>query len=70
MAFRVYALAADIVPSNVNFWQSEELVAIWTSLHHFFESKIHPGIAADQVAIERFSIFELDQHGMALSGIE
>ena len=70
MVSRVCILATDIVPSDVNFWQSEKLVAIWTGLYHFFESKVHPGIAANQVAIEGFSIFELDQHGMALCGIE
>lgn len=70
MVSRVYIVATDIVPSDVNFWQSEELVAIWASLYHFFESKVHPGIAANQVAVEGFSIFELDQHRMALGGIE
>ena len=60
----------DVVSPHIDLGQSEEFIAIGTCLHHLFEGQIHPGVAVDQMTIQRFSILELDQHRMALGGIE
>ena len=59
-----------IVPSNITFRQPEELVALGARLHDFFQRQVHVGVAGDQVAVERFAVFELHQHWVALGGVE
>jgi len=40
-----------------------------TGLHNLLQSQVHPSVAIDQVSIERFSIFELYEHRVALGCI-
>lgn len=39
-------------------------------MHDLLEGEVHPRIAVDKVSIERLAILELDQHGVALGGVE
>lgn len=59
-----------IVPSDVNFRQAEELVPLGACLNHLAQSKIHPCIAADEMAVESFAILQFNKHRLALRGIE
>jgi hypothetical protein len=59
-----------IVSAHVALRQPEELVAVGTCLHDFFEGEVHVCVALDQVAVESFSVLELDEHGVALGGCE
>lgn len=60
----------DVISFDVDFWQTHEFISFRACLHDFFEGEVHPRIAHDQVSVERLSILQLDQHGVALSGIE
>lgn len=42
------------------------MITLGTRLHDFFQSDIHVGVAADEMAVESFAGFELDEHGVAL----
>ena len=59
-----------IISSDVDFGQSEKLVAFGTGLDDLFQCEVHPGVAVHEMAIERFAIFELYKHGMSLSSIQ
>ena len=59
-----------IIPSHIDLGKPEEFIAIGTGLHDFLECKVHPGIAIDEMAVERFPILEFNQHWGALGGIE
>lgn len=61
---------AYVVPSHVAFWQAVEFVAVGRGLDDFFEGDVHVGVAVDEVAVEGFAGFELDEHGFALGGGE
>jgi len=39
-------------------------------LHDFFEREVHVRVAVYQVAVECFAVFELDEHGVPLGGVE
>lgn len=56
-----------IVSSDIDFGQSEKLIAVWTGLDDLLQGQVHPGIAVDQVSIQRLAILEFDQHRLALS---
>ena len=59
-----------VISSHIDLGKSKELVAIWTGLHDFLQSKIHPGIAIDEMAVECFPILQFNQHWGALGSIE
>ena len=40
------------------------------SLNHLLQRQVHPGVAHDQMAVERLAILELDEHGVALGRVE
>ena len=58
--------AAYVVTPYIDFRQAEELVAVGARLHDFFQGEIHPGVAGDEVAVERLAVFELDEHRVPL----
>lgn len=60
----------NIIPSDINFRQSEKGGPLWICLDYFFQGEVHPSVAIDQMAVERFAILELDQHRVALSRIQ
>ena len=39
-------------------------------MDNFFQGEIHVVVAADEVTVERFAVFELDEHGVPLRGVE
>jgi len=41
-----------------------------TGLYNLFQRKVHPGVALDQMAVERFAVFQLNKHRVALGGIQ
>jgi hypothetical protein len=51
-----------VVAFDIDLWQLVKLVTIGRSLHNFTQNQVHPGVARNQVAVERFSVFEFDQH--------
>ena len=59
-----------VVTSHIDLRQSHELVAVRTRLYHFLQREVHPCVAVDEVAVERFAVFELDEHGVALGRVE
>jgi hypothetical protein len=56
-----------IVSSDIDLRQPEKLIAVWTGLDDFLQGQVHPGIAVDQVSVQRLAILEFDQHRLALS---
>lgn len=57
-----------VIPPHVAFRQSVELVAVWGGLHDFLQGDVHVRVAGDEVAVEGFAGFELDEHRFALGG--
>jgi hypothetical protein len=55
-----------IVPAHIDLRYAEEAVAVGTGLDDFFQDEIHPGVAADEMAVEGLAVFELDEHRVAL----
>lgn len=45
-----------------------KLVPVGGGLHDFLEGDVHVGVACNQMAVEGFAGFELDEHGFALGG--
>jgi hypothetical protein len=39
-------------------------------LYNFFQRKVHPGVALDEVAVERFAVLQLNKHRVTLGGIQ
>lgn len=39
-------------------------------LDHLLEGEVHPRVALDEVSVEGLAVLELDEHGVALSGVE
>jgi hypothetical protein len=68
--FQQSQVTTYVVSAHVALWQPEELVAVGTCLHDFFEGEVHVCVALDEVAVEGFAVLELDQHGVALGGSE
>lgn len=58
--------AAYIIPSDVTLGQAKEMITLGTRLYDFFQGDVHVGVAADEMAIESFAGFELDEHRVAL----
>lgn len=42
------------------------MITLGTRLYDFFQGDVHVGVAADEMAIESFAGFELDEHRVAL----
>lgn len=59
-----------VVAADVNFRQSEELVALGTGLYYFAQDQVHPVVAGDQMAVQSLAVLQLDQHRVALCGRE
>lgn len=55
-----------VVAPNVNLREPPKLITFGAGLHDFLEGQVHPGVAIDQVAVESFTVFQFDQHWMAL----
>jgi hypothetical protein len=47
-----------------------EAVALRVCLDDLAQDQVHPVVAADEVAVERLAVLELDEHGVALRGRE
>mmetsp|Transcript_12908 Transcript_12908/g.22329 ORF Transcript_12908/g.22329 Transcript_12908/m.22329 type:complete len:180 (+) Transcript_12908:417-956(+) len=60
----------NIVASYVAFWNSPELVSVPRSANNFSQVDVHPTVAVDQSPIVCLSVFELNEHGMALRSSE
>lgn len=58
--------AAYIIPSDITLGQAKEMITLGTRLYDFFQGDVHVGVAADEMAIESFAGFELDEHRVAL----
>ena len=41
-----------------------------TRLDNLLQRQVHPGIALDQMTVERLAVLQLDQHGVALGRIQ
>lgn len=39
-------------------------------LDDLLEGQVHPRVAVDEMAVERFAVLELDEHRVALRGVE
>jgi hypothetical protein len=65
-----FMFSTHVVSAHIAFWQPEELVAFGTCLNDFFEGEVHVGVALDEVTVEGFAVFQLDEHGVALGGGE
>lgn len=44
--------------------------AYWARLYDLLQGQVHPRVAVDQVSIEGLAVLQLDEHGVALGGIE
>ena len=58
-----------IVPSDIAFWQSPELVTLRTRLHDFLQREIHPRVAVDQVAVECLAVFSSTSIGWPCAAV-
>lgn len=54
-----------IVSPHIDFRQPVEVLSIRHRLHDLLQREVHPGVAVDEVAVERLPILELDQHWVA-----
>lgn len=59
-----------VVPANVDFGQPPEAFAVGARLHNLLQREVHPVVAVDEVAVERLSVLQFDEHGVALSGVK
>jgi len=59
-----------IIASDIYLGEPVKLVSPWTGLYDLFQGKIHPCVAANEMAVQCFAILELDQHRVALGSIE
>ena len=41
-----------------------------TGLHDLAQRQVHPRVAQHQVAVEGLAVLELDEHGVALRGVQ
>ena len=57
-----------LLPRTYTSASLKNLSTFRASLYYFLEGKIHPCVAIDKMPIERFTVLELDKHGMALGG--
>ncbi|CAH0378433.1 unnamed protein product, partial [Pelagomonas calceolata] len=55
----------DRVPANVALRQLPEAVAVAARADDVLEIHVHPGVGADELAVVRVAVFQLNQHRLA-----